>query len=232
QEDKICFDWKYRAHLSVKVSREKFTNSFEQNETITCYNHLWRTYQKYSTIKDCFDMNNGHWFGMGDMYDLRIPLNRMSVDEQPFITSHNHTTLLSGSIIDRTWYSSRGVMITVPLDNGYFAHLHYSICLAQSVTTLQNYRFERNAHQQQQQQQTTTTVKPEKLTNNEEEEQQEVENFFIDRIIWSTNVNVLPNFTQQNLQSYVDQITNYGFGGIILLDSRWENSIGELRMNE
>ncbi|KAH9424835.1 hypothetical protein DERP_012321 [Dermatophagoides pteronyssinus] len=259
QEDKICFDWKYRAHLSVKVSRKKFTNSFGHNETITCYDHLWRAYQKYSAIKDCFDMNNGHWFGMGDIYDLQIPLNKMSVEEQPFITSHNHTTILSGSIIDRTWFSSRGVMITVPLDvplfvsvnssvdpnrlcliskksspyymnnqNSYFAHLHYSICLAKSVTTLQNYLFEYNTHQQQ------TTTEDEKMiqpvtTINQE---QEVENFFVDRIIWSTNVNVLPNFTQQNVQSYVDQITNYGFGGIILLDSRWENSIGELRMNE
>ncbi|XP_046912476.2 myogenesis-regulating glycosidase [Dermatophagoides farinae] len=260
EDDKICFDWKYRAHLSVKVSRKKFTNSFGHNETITCYNHYWRTYQKYSALKDCFDMNNGYWFGMGDIYNIQIPLNKMSVEEQPFITSHNHSAILSGSIIDRTWYSSHGVMINVPLDvplfvsinssedpnrlcliskknfpyymnnqNSYFAHLHYSICLAQSITTLQNYLFERNAHQQQ-----TVTVnekfKQQPLIKINQE--QDVENFFIDHIIWSTNDNVLPNFTQQNVQSYVDQITNYGFGGIILLDSRWENSIGELRMNE
>lgn len=252
-QDKICYDWKYRTFLSVKSTREIFNTSLDNKETITCYDFFWNTYQQYSTIKDCFDMANAFWFGMGDISNLKTPLNKMSVNQQPFIT--NHDTEFSGSIIGRTWFSSNGVMISVPLHvplfvsinstedqnklclisdrkhpyytmnyHNYFVHLKYSICLANNVNTLQNYYYQKNLKKFDE----SIQEKGETASNQEED----LENVFLDRIIWSTNINVLPNFDQNQLQSYVDQITNYGFGGIILLDPRWEKSIGELKMSE
>lgn len=58
QSNILCLDWKYRAHLSVKSVRETFNN-----ETVNCYKFRWQSYEKYSTIKDCFDMTDSHWYG-------------------------------------------------------------------------------------------------------------------------------------------------------------------------
>lgn len=185
----------------------------------------------------------------------------MSIPTSPFVTSHKLSDQLSGSIIGRTWFLSKGVSISVPLNvplfvsinstedpnkvcfiskkqppyhmnnlNNYFVHLEYSVCLAQNLSTLQNYIFERGVNEVNGN--PTTYHNSSHNISNEPIREHESENIFLDRIIWSSNTNVLPNFTQQTVQSYVDQITNYGLAGIILLDSRWENSIGELKMNE
>lgn len=60
-DSNICLDWEYRALLSAKFSREKFENSFKQQETVTCFKFNWRSYEKYSYLKDCFDMSDSHW---------------------------------------------------------------------------------------------------------------------------------------------------------------------------
>lgn len=272
----LCLDWKYRTHLSVQFSRQNYNNSFKNFDPVTCYKFRWQSYEKYSTIKDCFDMSDSHWFGIGDVNGLRWPLNSMSVPTTPFVTNHQTTANFAGSIIGRTWFLSKGVSITVPLEvplfisinstdnpnklcfiskkqapyyttnlNNYLVHMEYSVCLAQNLSTLQNYMFETGMRQRDLKQDlnvpksekltnnslsVTTTTTPSSTTNRDHWENSE--NIFLDRILWSTNINVLPNFTQQTVQSYVDQITNYGLAGIILLDSRWENSIGELKMNE
>lgn len=212
---------------------------------------------------------------MGDLHNLQWPLNKMSISASPFVTNHRTADALAGSIIGRTWFLSKGVSITVPLDvplfvsinstedpnkvcflskkqppyhvnnlNKYFVHLEYTVCLAQNLSTLQNYIIEghRGTIQGDKllfppvQQQTKQEMQNASLSTAAPlppPENHEAENIFLDRIIWSTNPNVLPNFTQTAVQVYVDQITNYGLNyGIILLDSRWENTIGELRMNE
>ena len=64
QSNKLCLDWKYRAHLSVKYSRVKYINSFTQEDTVTCYKFKWQSYEKYSALKDCFDMSDSHWYGL------------------------------------------------------------------------------------------------------------------------------------------------------------------------
>lgn len=121
--------------------------------------------------------------------------------------------------------------------NKYFVHLEYTVCLAQNLSTLQNYIIEghrgtiqgdklllppvQQQLKEEKQNASSSTIAP-------PPENHEAENIFLDRIIWSTNPNVLPNFTQTAVQVYVDQITNYGLNyGIILLDSRWENTVGE-----
>ena len=192
------------------------------------------------------------------MYGLKWPLNQMSVEASPFITSHVPSNNISGWIIGRTWFSSNGVSITVPLDvplfvsinstqdpnklcliskkqfpyytnnlKSYYEHLEYSVCVAENLSTLQNYIFEKALKPSN-----NSVDNASSATNVETNLEHDKKNIFLDRIIWYTNENVLPNFTHQTVQSYVDQITDYGLAGIILLDSRWENSIGELKMNE
>lgn len=56
-----CLDWKYRAHLNVKSYRENYRNALKVEDPVTCYKFKWQSYEKYSTIKDCFDMTDSHW---------------------------------------------------------------------------------------------------------------------------------------------------------------------------
>lgn len=266
--NKLCFDWMYRARLTVQFKRELLIDFDGNNKTITCYNFKWLTYQKYSKIKDCFDLSDAHWFGLGDIHNLRLPLNRLNVEEMPFVTNHNESIELSGSIISRTLISSKGLMINVPLNvplflsinskmdpgkicllsqkkfpyltenlNDYYAHLDYTVCLAKNINVLHNYFYgnqQKTQYLKKYLQSSSSASSLSSLSSSSAVAAAAVqnENIFLERIIWSTNPNVLPNFTQQNVQSYADQITNYGFGGIILLDSRWENTIGEMKMNE
>jgi len=53
KNDRICLDWKYRAHLSIKYEH--------QSNSITCYKVKWKSYEKYSILKDCFDMRGSFW---------------------------------------------------------------------------------------------------------------------------------------------------------------------------
>lgn len=245
KNDKICLDWKYRAHLSIK---------YEHNsKSITCYRVKWKSYQKYSILKDCFHLSDSFWYGMGDLHELIWPLNHMSIQVSPFVTSHKTSKDSPfGSLIGRYWFSSKGIAITVPLNvplfvslnssedpnklcfiskkqfpyymlnkNDYFAHLEYKICSAPSLSDLQNH-ITRDSDK-------TDSIEYNSTVDNSNSEQ----HIFLERLIWATDSNVLPNFTHQSLQSYVDKIMNYGFEpGIVLLDSRWENIIGDFKMNE
>lgn len=57
-----CLDWKYRAHLNVKSYKENYRNALKVEDPVTCYKFKWQSYEKYSTIKDCFDMTDSHWW--------------------------------------------------------------------------------------------------------------------------------------------------------------------------
>ncbi len=189
---------------------------------------------------------------MGDVNHLKWPLNDMSIEPSPFVTSHKtNRESPFGSLIGRHWFSSKGITITVPLNvplfvslnssedpnklcfiskkqypyytlntNDYFAHLEYKICTAPSLPDLQNHIIEDSS---------IKSVKDNSSTYKSNSEQ----HIFLERLIWATDSNVLPNFTHQTLQSYVDRIMSDGFEpGLVLLDSRWENIIGDFKMNE
>lgn len=205
-------------------------------------------------------------FGVGDIYNLKWPLNRMTLPLSPFLTSHRRNDSFSGSLIGRTFFISKGVSISVQLNvplfvsinstedpnqvcfisnkvkpyllnniHNYYSHLEYTVCLAEHLPTLQNYFWDKNwkdksnaknRHNEPMLSRANET-KPKIQTGIDDEER-----MFLERIVWSTNENVLPNFTLQTVQNYVTKITNYGLRGIILFDSRWENSIGDLKINE
>lgn len=57
----ICLDWEYRAHLSANFSRITYVNSFKKREKVSCFHFKWKSYEKYTHLKDCFDMRDSHW---------------------------------------------------------------------------------------------------------------------------------------------------------------------------
>ncbi|XP_054160917.1 myogenesis-regulating glycosidase-like [Oppia nitens] len=245
---RLCFDWKYRAHLSLQHKH--------YDKAITCYDIKWKSYEKYAILKDCFDMSDSFWYGMGDVSGLKWPLNDMSLEDSPFMTSHStDSDNPFGSLIGRHWFSSKGITISVGLNvplfvslnssedpnklcfiskkqfpyyvlnkDDIYAHLEYTICTAPRLPDLQNHLIENFPKKE-----TKDTI----VESNSSVAEDPEEYTFLERHIWATDMNVMSNFTHQSVQSYVDRITSYGFEpGIILLDSRWENIIGNLKLNK
>ena len=249
ENTKICLDWKYRGHLSVKY--EHFPKD------ITCYAVKWISYEKYAVLKDCFDLSASYWYGMGDVSGLKWPLNQMSVQVSPFVTSHSpNEDNPFGSLIGRHWFSSKGITISVGLNdplfvslnstedpnklcfiskkqfpyyvlnkNDIYAHLDYTVCSAPSLPDLQSHLIEPQPK--------LKSVSNMEYNSSDVSPEVSEQSIFLERLVWATDSNVLPNFTHQSLQSYVDRIMSYGFEpGIVLLDSRWENIIGDFKMNK
>ncbi|CAG2100342.1 unnamed protein product [Medioppia subpectinata] len=245
---RICLDWKYRAHLTLQYKHYP--------KSITCYDIKWKSYEKYAILKDCFDLSSSFWYGMGDVNGLKWPLNDMSIADSPFVTSHLTDTKSTpfGSLIGRHWFSSKGITISVGLNvplfvslnstedpnklcfiskkqspyyvlnkNDIYAQLEYTICSAPSLPDLQNHLIDSSPKYDDRNDTNLTSI----------ESSDTDEYVFLERLIWATDSNVLSNFTHQSLQAYVDRIMSYGFEpGVVLLDSRWENIIGDFKMNK
>lgn len=86
-------------------------------QRINCYNIEWVSYTSKEELRDCFDLKNGYWFGMGLVDETPWPLNSWNQEMAPFVTSDTRNKESPfGSIIRRYWLSSDGVSISVPLD--------------------------------------------------------------------------------------------------------------------
>ena len=61
KNSKFCLDWKYRGRLRLKHQQQLYVNSFSFQDTVTCYTMRWDSYEKHSSLMDCFDMSEAHW---------------------------------------------------------------------------------------------------------------------------------------------------------------------------
>lgn len=57
----VCLDWRYRARFSVKKKIESYETFEGEPMPVVCYTTKWQSYQKYTPLKDCFDMNDSFW---------------------------------------------------------------------------------------------------------------------------------------------------------------------------
>lgn len=104
---KYCRDWKYRAHLDINFEKKQ--------DNVSCYHFHWSGVSEDVPLKDCFDISSAYWFGMGHVKEGKWPLNGLSMNSTPFVTSHDPKQFNFGSIIKRYYLSSSGVAIHVPL---------------------------------------------------------------------------------------------------------------------
>lgn len=105
---KYCREWKYRAHLDINMNRH-------ENDVI-CYHFHWTGVSDVIPLKDCLYIGGAFWFGGGQIESGHWPLNGLSMNATPFVSSHDPMTLKFGSIIKRYFISSHGVAIFIPLN--------------------------------------------------------------------------------------------------------------------
>ncbi|RWS14164.1 putative family 31 glucosidase KIAA1161-like protein [Dinothrombium tinctorium] len=105
----LCREWQFRANLNIEYHHKP--------HGISCYAVRWQSYDARGIpLKDCFDLGDGFWYGMGEIYNLSWPLNG-SLNYSPFVTGHNLSNSSPfGRIIKRYWLSSKGISIRVPLN--------------------------------------------------------------------------------------------------------------------
>ncbi|RWS21293.1 putative family 31 glucosidase KIAA1161-like protein, partial [Leptotrombidium deliense] len=106
----ICREWQYRAHLNIDYQHKP--------NGISCYRVRWHSYDSLGIgLKDCFELENSFWYGMGLVEKLSWPLTNVSLQYSPFVTGGvPNPKAPFGSIIKRYWISSKGVSIRVPLN--------------------------------------------------------------------------------------------------------------------
>ena len=230
-DNDICFDWKFRSKL--QIDHKRFQNG------IKCFNVSWQSYNLNAELKDCFDLYDAFWYGMGQVNNLSWPFNKVSVKSSPFVTSHQvDENSPFGSLIRRFWITSNGIAITVPLDVPLFVSfnqdnnnqmcleakinqypyysrsnltpsLNYSICAG--ANAIQVYNFLNEQHYK--------------------EDNHNLNQYF-ERFIWSNDLTDADNFSQNSLQNFADKIMNYGFEpGFIVLNLNWEKFIGDFEIN-
>ena len=240
QRSYMCRDWLYRASLNIGIDGKP--------EQVNCYNVDWRSYTSKEKLRDCIELRDGFWYGMGQVRDSPWPLNSWIQPMAPFVTSAtlNDRTPF-GSIIRRYWLSSKGVAISVPLDiplhmsynetmadgrpsnqlcfqaavnrHPYSAEtevkLEYTVCTGADVKTLHT-EFSKNWTQ----------------SALEFDVDRSPEWSFVSQSIWSTQQ--LSTLNQSELDRFTKSIhsLNNNVTGYLLVDSRWESQLGELKMNE
>lgn len=116
--NKFCRDWKFRAHLDMNFERK--------SSAVACYHVHWTSVT--DELRDCFEISNAYWYGIGQMTSSPWPINYYSFNDTPFTTGHgasnsNHPL---GSMIKRYFISSHGVAIHVPLSVPLFISFNAS----------------------------------------------------------------------------------------------------------
>jgi hypothetical protein len=116
---RFCRNWKYRAHLDINYEKKK--------QDVSCYHFHWTGVSEEVPLKDCFDISSAFWFGMGHVKGGHWPLNGLSMNATPFVTSHDPERFNFGSIIKRYFLSSNGVAIHVPLSVPLFVSFNSTV---------------------------------------------------------------------------------------------------------
>ncbi|KAI1291091.1 Oligosaccharide 4-alpha-D-glucosyltransferase [Halotydeus destructor] len=243
QLNDVCRNWKHRAHLDINfISRD--------DDKISCYHVHWQGHTEKTVLKDCFDLGTDHWYGMGHVWDTPWPLGGFSMSMHPFVTGHSKPHPL-GSIIKRYWISSSGIAIRVPLNvplyvsfnstennengdgqlcfqsavsrypydavEGILPHLDYTICSGSDMKTV---------HREM----SKAWVK--KTSEHDVAGDIVIQSAFLSQPIWATDMHSLEVMNQESVSDYANSTIEYGMEpGFILLDSRWEDRIGDLEVN-
>lgn len=226
----ICLQWMYRARLRI----EQLNNDMN----ISCYDFHWESLNPETRLKDCIDMSQSNWYGIGNTKKITWPLIGFSGKTKPFVTG-DAVKGGFGSVLQRYWLSSKGIAIRVQPDiplyvsinnsgntdlcleakyDGFpyyyredaLPELHYMICVAPSINLV---------HQ--------GIVKkyykfPENITNLET---------YIDNTIWFPSPKhgiplsheSIIKYASKNLEHFQEFMNNF-----MLIDIMWQAKDGDL----
>ncbi|XP_023230134.1 myogenesis-regulating glycosidase-like [Centruroides sculpturatus] len=230
----ICLEWMYRARLRIK--------KIHDDVNITCYDFHWDSLNPETKLKDCIDMSQSNWYGIGNTKKITWPLIGFSGESKPFVTG-DAVKGSFGSVLQRYWLSSKGVAIRTQPDiplyvsinnsgnenlcleakydgfpyyhrDGALPQLHYMICVAPSINLVHQGILKKYYKF------------PENTTNMET---------YINNTIWfpSPKLGVplshesIIKYASKNLEHFQEFINNF-----MLIDIKWQAKYGDLAFKE
>ncbi|XP_067140434.1 myogenesis-regulating glycosidase-like isoform X2 [Centruroides vittatus] len=224
---KVCEEWKYRARM--KISRPTHVDEF------SCYEVQWESLSKETVLKDCVNLGDATWYGMGELHQISWPFSRISIDSKPFVTGDIYKDEF-GSILERYWLSSDGVAIKVKpniplyislkdndtkqlcleaklggfpyrLNETAFPKLEYTMCTGLDIKSLHEYMIR------------VFYTLPTNLTSIK----------FLEAPIWTTGPHLGPTLNEDSVQKFANHIREIGLdAGFLIIDSRWQREEGDL----
>ncbi|XP_070543125.1 myogenesis-regulating glycosidase-like [Ptychodera flava] len=115
----LCMEWmEDTVDLpSMKLARLKV--DFNTIDTdARCYDVHWQALSHYFVPEDCISFGQDHWYGGAPLYQQRLTLEKSHSCMQPYITGDLWSKRNGyGSVVERIWMSSGGMMISVPDDS-------------------------------------------------------------------------------------------------------------------
>ena len=125
EEDWSCVEWKDRARLTLR---------HRHHDDVDCFDMRWSTQDRDNFPYDCFELDDGRWFGgvlptSDDFENLRFA-------RKPFVTSSVNNVAEFGPVIEPTWMTSARASISVdpasPLHVELNANSQRRFCLVAS----------------------------------------------------------------------------------------------------
>ncbi|XP_013397264.1 myogenesis-regulating glycosidase isoform X2 [Lingula anatina] len=127
REKRTCLEWKNKARLVMEET--------VLTKEVRCTSVSWEalTYD-INDFTDCYNMSGAHWYGFGQVFDQKWPIENWSMNFAPFVTHDSISAKTAyGSVAERLVFGSRGVGIYVPEDVPLFVSVNASgdhkICL-------------------------------------------------------------------------------------------------------
>ncbi|XP_071794923.1 myogenesis-regulating glycosidase-like isoform X2 [Asterias amurensis] len=91
---------------------------WEEYTEMDCYTLSWEAFSHDLVHRDCYTLENIHWYGGGVAANQQWPLEKMNQSREPFISGDETSSF--GPIVERYWLSSHGVGIRVSNESPLF----------------------------------------------------------------------------------------------------------------
>ncbi|XP_053210554.1 myogenesis-regulating glycosidase-like [Panonychus citri] len=252
QQPTICRDWEYRAHLTIDHQPKE--------SDINCYRVSWESYSHTAApLKDCINLGDGSWFGMGETFSTPWPLNGWTHNATAFVTNHSKGKFSPlGQVIKRYWFSSKGISVSVPLHIPLFFSFNSTstnglpdrqLCL-EARTNTYPYDYTKgfrpnleytictgsNVNDLHTHVSRTWLAKTRNQTALVAGDQQQVsiipQSIFLEKPIWNIDKKVMTILNHEKMENYSTKIVDFGIEpGFLLIDMKWEKFIGDLRID-
>ena len=235
--EEFCLTWMNLTHLKV---------TYHNYNPVTCYNVSWESYSPDVALQDCYELGNGHWYGMGLVHEQNWPINSHRVGRIPFLTGMVYDSQSLGSVLQPYWLNSKGVSIIVDPD----VPLHVSF---NSVTSRHRYNRSKDVTDNQICLYADFEGTPYNKVGYPHlkysicvgENLVDVHTVSLGKIsprppkppdlslfsnpVWSTLPVLYRNLTEDLINTYYNNIINRHYEhGVFLVDGRWQETLGEL----
>ncbi|XP_065672279.1 myogenesis-regulating glycosidase [Hydra vulgaris] len=234
---------------STLIKKERFIEmTFYDDELITftitkqnfseqCYEIHWKA-NYHTKLQDCFDVKNSHWFGLGELFSQKWPLNKVTFPMTPFLTSDfldKYQPKLFGGVLEPLIVNSLGggiyvadyVPLHVSMNDNTLSRFcikadynNYHMAYTDSLSNELNYTIcfadnIKNVHKLLFDQ---FINKPDGVPDRE----------MFTKPIWSTWVRYQKNINGVKLKEFVNEIKAHNFeGSQIEIDDQYSSAYGD-----